>query len=57
MSETNYNLILWLIALFIAYYYMSIETFDNVKSKECSRASIDKGIYDYHFNMINRGLR
>lgn len=57
MNEPNYNLILGLIALFIAYYYMSVETFENVNSKECSRTAIDKGIYRYHINMINRGVR
>lgn len=56
----NYILLL---GLFVVLYllYTSSETFENEnkmqKNKECSRVDLNKAIYGYSVNMINRGAR
>jgi uncharacterized membrane protein YjfL (UPF0719 family) len=56
------NYILLLGALIILYFlYKSNEKFENEKdmkkNKECSRLALNKAIYGYQVNMINRGAR
>ena len=60
----NNNLILGLFLAFIIYYFFirDSESFENEekdmnKNKECSRLSVNKAIYGYRVNMINRGAR
>jgi hypothetical protein len=60
----NNTLIIGLFLAFIVYYFFirdqeSFENEDNdmTKNKECSRLSLNKGIYGYRVNMINRGAR
>lgn len=60
----NNNLIVGLFLAFIVYYFFirNSESFENEekgmnKNKECSRLSLNKSIYGYRVNMINRGAR
>jgi hypothetical protein len=55
----NYILLLGLVAIVALYLlYKSNETFENEqKNKECSALSLNKAIYGYNVNMINRGAR
>jgi hypothetical protein len=55
----NYILLLGLVAIVALYLlYKSNETFENEqKNKECSTLSLNKAIYGYSVNMINRGAR
>jgi hypothetical protein len=56
----NYILLLGLVAVLYVL-YKSTETFENEKemqkNKECSTLALNKGIYGYNVNMINRGSR
>lgn len=56
----NYILLLGLLVL-VYFLYKSNEKFENEKdmkkNKECSRLSLNKAIYGYNVNMINRGAR
>jgi hypothetical protein len=58
------TLIIGLFLAFIVYYFFirEQESFENenkgmTKNKECSRLSLNQGIYGYRVNMINRGAR
>lgn len=56
--DSNSTLLLFALAFLLYYLYTSNETFENQdKSKECSERAIDKAIYGYQVNMINRGAR
>lgn len=53
----NYILLLGLLIIFLMF-YKSSENFENNKNtKECSRLELNKAIYDYNVNIINRGAR
>lgn len=56
----NYILLLGL-AVILYLLYTSNETFENEKkmqkNKECSTVALNKAIYSYNVNMINRGAR
>ncbi len=55
--DSNY-LLLGVVILFLIFYFQSKENFENEdKSRECSKGSINKAIYGYQVNMINRGAR
>ena len=56
----NYILLLGLLVI-LYFLYKSNEKFENEKdmkkNKECSQLSLNKAIYGYRVNMINRGAR
>jgi hypothetical protein len=55
----NYILLLGLVVV-LYLLYQSNETFENEKmqkNKECSTVALNKAIYGYNVNTINRGAR
>jgi hypothetical protein len=55
----NYILLIGLLVI-VYFLYKSNESFENEKmekNKECSRLALNKALYSYNVNMINRGAR